>query len=58
METYAANVADEMPQFIKYRLHEADPSDDIPTAQAKIDARTKIVGLDTRYQTLRRYGIG
>jgi hypothetical protein len=37
-----------MLQFIKYRLHEVDPSDDIPTAQAKIDARwTKIVGLDT-----------
>lgn len=48
METYSANVADEMLQFIKYRLHEVDPTHDIPTAQAKINARwTKIVGSDT-----------
>ena len=45
METYAANVADEMLQFVKYRLHEVDPNDDLITARNKVNARwTQIIG--------------
>ncbi len=37
METYAANVSDEMLQFVKYRLKQVDDTDD----QQKIDDRWK-----------------
>jgi type II secretory pathway pseudopilin PulG len=47
METYAANVADEMLQFVKYRLHEVDPNDSASVAQAKVNARwLQIIGTD------------
>ena len=43
METYAANVSDEMLQFVKYRLKQVDDDDD----QSKIDDRWKDLVGDT-----------